>query len=106
MATTENVELPPTEQMAAPQNIEIPTAPAPDVAGVTMPTEPSLPLVQPVAVQGDESAAAGVPAAPEGVLKEAPKEEVNPVIVQPEPIRDPASVPPVADPGAFKIPGM
>ena len=106
MATTENVELPPTEQMAAPQNIEIPTAPAPDVAGVAMPTEPSLPLVQPVAVQGDESAAAGVPAAPEGVLKEAPKEEVNPVIVQPEPIRDPASVPPVADPGAFKIPGM
>ena len=106
MVTTENVELPPTEQMAAPQNIEIPTAPAPDVAGVVMPTEPSLPLVQPVAVQGDESAAAGVPAAPEGVLKEAPKEEVNPVIVQPEPIRDPASVPPVADPGAFKIPGM
>ncbi len=138
----------PENTMAGPENIELPQAPAPAVPGVneTMnngeTTDAALPPVQPIDVQGvqgvqgmqgmqggmpaaapvtmpvDESAANGVPAAPEGVLQEAPKEELNPVIVQPEtnqntvqnpvqgPIQDPASVPPVQDPGAFKIPGM
>ena len=123
--------------MAGAGNIDLPQAPTPQVPGMeatmstpesatlpqaTTPESAVLPQVQPVAMQGDESAAIGIPAAPEGVSMEAPKEEINPVIVQPEPVqssanepsvnaaqepvRDPASVPPVADPGAFKIPGM
>ncbi len=124
---------PVTEPMVGTDNVELPQAPAPQVPGVEAPLgqsigtvgqamDAALPPVQPVVMQGDESAANGVPAAPEGAGVEAPKEELNPVIIQPEPaqdapkepvpepaqepVRDPASVPPVADPGAFKIPGM
>ena len=117
----------PEVQPAAPENIELPAAPSPVIPEATA-MDATLPPVQPMPV--DESAAVGVPAAPEGIQQEAPKEELNPVIVQPEPMqpekpapnplptqpepaaaqpepaRDPALVPPVQDPGAFKIPGM
>lgn len=80
----------PAEAMAAP------VMPEPTVAAPVMP-EPAVP-----APAQDSSDALGIPEAPEGVAP--PPEPVNPVVVQP--IQDPASVPPVQDPGSFKIPGM
>ena len=69
------------------------------VAGPEIPPPP----VPPVSVAPqDTSGALGIPEAPAGVAP--PPEPVNPVVVQP--IQDPASVPPVEDPGSFKIPGM
>lgn len=144
VAAPEPVAEPAMEPVQQDGGVELPPPPAPETSGGMMPPEvPSLPPVQPVAVEplpaeqavqpmpevapvqpvaADESAAAGIPTAPEGVEQVKPVEPVNPVIVQPEtapkpegdesdysqsqPIQDPASVPPVQDPGAFKIPGM
>ena len=104
--------------------VELPPPPAPDATGM-MPPVPSLPPVQePVSVPEmtqpvmpqpaatpemqttaeaqDNSAAQLIPTAPAGVQVQT--EPVNPVVVQPD--QGSASVPPVQDPGAFKIPGM
>ena len=82
-------------------SVELPPPPAPDIAMAAMPP------VQPTTMGGDESEVKGIPETPEGVQQiTAPTEQVSPVVVQPEPVQDPASVQPVEDPGAFKIPGM
>ena len=95
---------------------ELPTPPAPDVSNMMPPTAvppvapmpqgvPSSPdgqLINPIPMPVDESEAQLTMNAPTGVQVQA--EPVNPVVVQPD--QEPASVPPVSDPGAFKIPGM
>ena len=64
------------------------------------PVQPVQPVVQPV--QEDASAAQLIPTAPEGVKVQA--EPVNPVVVQPT--QNEATVAPMDDPTAFKIPGL
>ena len=71
--------------------VELPPPPAPDINGAVPPVPAT-----------DESAAELTVTAPTGV--QIQPEPVNPVVVQPD--QNPASVPPVQDPGAFKIPGM
>lgn len=96
---------------------ELPMPPAPDVSNM-MPPTPAMPpmppapqavsgspeaqLINPAPMPVDESEAQLTLTAPTGVQVQT--EPVNPVVVQPD--QDPASVPPVSDPGAFKIPGM
>lgn len=84
--------------------VELPPPPVPDTTAamppVVVPETPAMPEV-PVAPQ-DDSAVQLSAEAPAGMQVQA--EPVNPVIVQPE--QNPVLVPPVDDPGAFKIPGM
>ncbi len=115
-----SVDANPVMQAVPQGGVELPPPPMPPI-DMSMPETPSLPPVQPPVMEQvmqqpvaqpvqpvqpaepqDTSAALGIPESPAGV--EAPAEPVNPVVVQPGP--DPASVPPVQDPGAFKIPGM
>ena len=106
--------IPEVQPVSQPQpmmgGIELPPPPTPDV-NMPMPPMPPMPAeaVAPEVPQGpalppvqDESAAQLNVTAPTGV--QVQKEPVNPVIIQPD--QNPASVPPVQDPGAFKIPGM
>ena len=99
-----------------------PLMPAQQVSPVQplMPAQQMSPVQPPAPV--DESAAEGVSVAPDGTTMAQPEQPVNPVVVQPElnqnsegndnssnssqPVQDPTLVPPVQDPGAFKIPGM
>lgn len=119
---------PAVQAVPVPQGVELPPPPMPPI-DMSMPEGPSLPPVQPPTAEQmmqptqtqtmqpvvqtpvapaapvepqDTSAVLGIPEAPAGV--EAPAEPVNPVVVQPG--LEPAPVPPVQDPGAFKIPGM
>ena len=100
---------PPVPEQVVPQPVAQPME-QPMMQPVAQPMVQSMeqPMPQPMAQPAgnvepqDSSAVLGIPEAPAGVV--APPEPVNPVVVQPGP--DPASVPPVQDPGAFKIPGM
>lgn len=107
---TGGVELPPPPAPVAPVQPEMPPA-APVVPEVPQaapvqpqmpPVVPVVPEMQPVAPVQDESAAQLTSNAPAGVQVQT--EPINPVVVQPE--QNPATTPPVQDPGAFKIPGM
>lgn len=81
--------------------VELPLPPAPDINGAMPPAAPEM-STMPEMPAVDDSAAELTVAAPTGV--QVQPEPINPVVVQPD--QNPASVPPVQDPGAFKIPGM
>lgn len=104
--TDETPALPEVQPMMG--GVELPPPPTPDTNNM-MPPIPNIPEVPampeaPVAATPteDNSAANLTVNAPTGVQVQS--EPINPVVVQPD--SESASVPPVQDPGAFKIPGM
>jgi hypothetical protein len=88
--------------------IDLPPPPTPDINNMMPPTPsvPEAPAVPEVPTNNapieDSSAANLTVNAPAGMQVQT--EPINPVVVQPD--SESASVPPVQDPGAFKIPGM
>ena len=116
MATTPEVQptvapvpsLPEVQPMMG--GVELPPPPAPDINGGMPPVAPEMAALPEVPVSSevpalpkeDDSAANLTVTAPTGV--QVQPEPINPVVIQPD--QNPASVPPVQDPGAFKIPGM
>ena len=94
------VDLPPPPAPVMPVVPEMP----PVVEQPVMPEAPVMPVAPtvPAAPAVDNSAAQLSVTAPTGV--QVQPEPINPVVVQPE--QNPANVPPVDDPSAFRIPGM
>lgn len=85
--------------------VELPPPPTPDTSVPMPPMPPMTPEMSEVPTMPpvqDESAAQLDKSTPTGV--QVQPEPINPVVVQPD--QNSASVPPVQDPGAFKIPGM
>ena len=78
--------------------IELPPPPTPDTSATMPPAAPVVPEMPVI----DNSAAQLATPTPTGMQVQT--EPINPVVVQPE--QNPVEVPPVQDPGAFKIPGM